>query len=176
MSTVAIQHNEPALQDAVTGLVKHLKENPQDARASFSVESKLEEGFLSTVHVRGFEFQIDEPENLGGTNNAPNPIEYLLGSLAACQEITVKTHAQILGINVSSVRVKAQGQLDLQGFLNISDKRAGFKNIEYQTTINTNETDQQKLAKLKERIGQHCPVLDIIQHKVPTESSVKITT
>lgn len=175
MSTVKVKNNEPELNDAVTGLVEHLQDNPQDAKASFSVESTLKEGFKSTINARDFEFYIDEPEDFGGANSAPNPIEYLLGSLAACQEITIKTHAQLLGININAVQVKAEGQLDLYGFLAIGDKRPGFERIEYQTIIDTNEENQEKLNALKEHIGKNCPVLDIIQNTVQTDSRVHFT-
>ena len=38
-------------------------------------------GLQLKCSARGFEFIIDEPENVGGTNEAMNPLEALLLSL-----------------------------------------------------------------------------------------------
>ena len=51
--------------------------------ASFEVRSREDGGLRNTVVARDFTFDIDEPEVLGGTDRAPNPVEMALGSLAA---------------------------------------------------------------------------------------------
>lgn len=178
MSTVKTKNSvdEEVLNETINGLVEHLKDNPNDAQASFTAKSELNDGFQSKVNVRSFEFSSDEPEQLGGTDIGPNPVEYVLGALAACQEIVVKTHAALLNIEVNSVKVNVQGDIDLQGFLNIAEERAGFKDIKFETIIETEEKDSDKLDKLKELTIDRCPVLDIIQNPVPVEGSVSYTS
>ena len=175
MSKVITQKtvDEKKLNETIKGLVEHLKENPGDAKASFEAKSTLSQGFQTKVHVRDFEFDSDEPEQLGGTNIGPNPVEYVLGALAACQEIVVKTHAALLGINIDSVKVDVTGDVDLLGFLNVSEERAGFSNVKFNTVIETDEKNPEKLEKLKEVTIDRCPVLDIIQNPVPVEGSVR---
>ena len=175
MSSVKTKNkvDEAVLSKTLAGLVEHLKDNPGDAEASFEASSELKVGFQSKVNIRDFEFESDEPEQLGGTNIGPNPVEYILGSLAACQEIVVKTHAALLGIEVNSVQVDVEGDLDLQGFLNLSEKRAGFTAVRFETTIDTDETDSGKLERLKELTIDRCPVLDIIENPVPVEGTVR---
>lgn len=164
---------EQQLNRAVSGLIQHLKKEPEEAHTTFSVRSKLEEGFLSRIETRDFKLLSDEPKNLGGTDLGPNPVEYVLGALAACQEIAIKAHAGQLGIELSSIRVEAEGDIDLRGFFNISDDaRAGFNKVRYHTVIETNETDTQKLKQLKELSQKHCPVLDIIQNSVKVDGTL----
>ncbi|MDX1636734.1 MAG: OsmC family protein [Balneolaceae bacterium] len=174
MSTVKVKNevDEALLNETINGLTGHLSENPGDAEASFSARSSLQDGFQTTVNIRDFEFASDEPEQLGGTDTGPNPVEYVLGALAACQEIVVKTHAALLDITVNAVEVEVKGDLDLQGFLNISEQRAGFTSVSFETTIDTDEQDSDKLRKLKELTLERCPVLDIIQNPVPVEGKV----
>ncbi|MFO7845782.1 MAG: OsmC family protein, partial [Balneolaceae bacterium] len=69
-----------------------------------------------------------------------------------------------------------EGDLDLHGFLNLSDERAGFTGVRYQTTIKTNETDTEKLKQLEQLSTTRCPVLDIIKNPVPLEGSVQFET
>lgn len=164
---------EQQLNQAVSGVIKQLQEQPQEAGATFSVRSKLKEGFLSRIEARDFQLLSDEPEELGGTNLGPNPVEYVLGALAACQEIVIKAHAGQLGIDVTSVRVETEGDIDLRGFFNVSDDaRAGFNKVTYHTVIETNETDPGKLKKLKDISLNRCPVLDIIENPVAVEGTV----
>lgn len=154
-------------------MVLGIQNDPKKADAIFRANSKLTDGFLAKVNIRDFNFLSDEPEDLGGTNQGPNPVEYVLGAFAACQEIVIKAYATVLGIEVSSVRVDVEGDLDLHGFLNLSDERAGFTGVRYTTTIETNETNSDKLKQLEDLSTTRCPVLDIIQNPVPLEGSVE---
>jgi len=163
---------EQKLQSAIRDLSKYFRKNSDQAKASFTAESKLEKGFLSEVNVRNFKFVSDEPESLGGEDTGPNPVEYVLGALAACQEIVIKAHAGQLGINLKSVSVKASGDVNLEGFFNLSDKRPGFHNVTYHTVIETDETDRQKLKKLEQISLDNCPVLDIIKNPVPVTGKI----
>lgn len=168
-----IPTKEQLLNESVTGVIKQLKDHPEEAEATFKVRSKLKEGFLSRIEARDFKLLSDEPEELGGSNLGPNPVEYILAALAACQEIVIKAHAGQLGIDVRTVRVEAEGEIDLRGFFNVSDDvRAGFNKVTYHTVIETDETDTDKLKKLKELSLKRCPVLDIIENPVAIDGTV----
>lgn len=174
MSTLTITKSETELKlnEAISGVINHLTDNPENSKATFSVTSKLEQGFYANIKARNFGFISDEPENLGGENQGPNPVEYVLGALAACQEIVIKAHAGQLGIAIKSVKVDVKGDLDLHGFFNITDVRAGFTNVRYKTFIETDEADPAKLQQLKDITNKACPVLDIIQNPVPVSGEI----
>lgn len=172
-TTESIKSNQnKQLEEVLLNLIRGIQDDPNQANALFRARSSLKDGFLATVDVRDFSFLSDEPENLGGTDKGPNPVEYVLGAFAACQEIVIKAYATVLGINLSSVRVEVEGDLDLHGFLNLTDERAGFTGVRYKTIIETDETDPEKLKQLKEFSVRRCPVLDIIQNPVPLDGSV----
>lgn len=165
---------ESKLNEVISGVINAVKDNPEKAAATFSVNSKLEKGFQSVIKARDFKFLSDEPESLGGEDTGPNSIEYVLGALAACQEIVIKAHSEQLGIRLKSVQVDAYGDLDLHGFLALSDARPGFTNVRYQTLIETDETDPDKLQKLKDLSTKNCPVLDIIRNPVQVSGEVTL--
>ena len=160
------------LEEAILGLIKSIQNNPEQAHAVFRANSKLEHGFLADVNVRNFNFKSDEPIELGGTNQGPNPVEYVLGAFAACQEIVIKAYATVLGIQLNSVEVDVEGDLDLHGFLNLTEARPGFTSVRYNTKIETTETDSVKLQQLEELSIKHCPVLDIVRNAVQVKGAV----
>lgn len=170
--SITTKARDSKLQDTLISLVGDLKNSPDKAKLTFSASSTLKEGLKADVITRDFSFISDEPHNLGGTDEGPNPVEYVLGALAACQEIVVKAHATALGIDVSEVRVEAEGDLDLNGLLNLTEARPGFNNIRFKTSIKTNESDTEK-KKLVEKLAlNNCPVLDTILNPVPVKGEV----
>ena len=145
------------------------RDDPAEAAAAFAVESRLVGGFQSTVQTRQFRFHSDEPEALGGEDTAPTPVEYLLASLATCQEITYRLYADALEIPVDSISVKLDGALDLRGFLDVDDSvRPGYLAINGTVTIDSPASDED-LARLKQAVDRHCPVLDSLRNPTPVE-------
>jgi uncharacterized OsmC-like protein len=171
-----ISTNDEQLKESILALVAGIKINPEQANATFRAKSKLENGFMSNIKIRNFNFVSDEPVELGGTDKGPNPVEYVLGAFAACQEIVIKAYATVLDIDIKSVSVEVDGKLDLHGFLNLTEARAGFETVTYKTTIETNETNQEKLQALEHLSVARCPVLDIIKNPVQLKGSVQFTT
>ncbi|HEX5350670.1 MAG TPA: OsmC family peroxiredoxin, partial [Trichococcus sp.] len=52
------------------------------------ITGQSHQGITTTVKVRNLpEFFVDESERMGGDNKGPNPLEYLLSSLAGCTSI-----------------------------------------------------------------------------------------
>lgn len=169
-TTISTENRQ--LKNALVNLIKGVQDQPELADATFKAKSTLKSGFLADVNTRDFNFISDEPAELGGTNKGPNPVEYVLGAFAACQEIVIKAYATVLDIDLQEVKVEVDGKLDLHGFLNLTEERAGFKSVSYKTTIVTNETNSGKLKLLEELSVTRCPVLDIIQNPVEVTGSV----
>src|SRR5699024_3777528 len=72
-----------------------MKEELMMAIVTFKSDVKWNgEGVLSTAHIGDKEVLIDEPESLGGTDIAPNPVEYLLAGLGGCINVLVVTFAE----------------------------------------------------------------------------------
>jgi putative redox protein len=70
----------------VAGIQEMYKAEPAKAKVVFSSTSELTTGLRSTATIRNkYKYAADEPEWLGGTDSAPNPVEMLLASLGTCQ-------------------------------------------------------------------------------------------
>lgn len=148
------------------------RDKPEEAAVSFAVESRQVSGFQSTVSTRQFSFDADEPEELGGRDTAPNPVEYLLAALATCQEVTYRLYADALHIPLDGVSVKLEGALDLRGFLDVDDSvRPGYLRINGTVTLDSPAGDED-LARLKQTVDRHCPVLDSLRNPTPVNLTI----
>ncbi len=57
------------------------------------------------ITVRAHKFTVDEPEDHGGEDSAPNPQEMLAASLASCTAITMEMYAKRKGWDIGDVEV-----------------------------------------------------------------------
>jgi putative redox protein len=149
-----------------------LRDEPAAAAATFVASSQQVAGLTSEAAIRQFQLTVDEPEQLGGTDKGPNPVELVLAALGTCQEITYRLYADAMGIPLDGISVKLEGNLDLRGFFSVDPSiRAGYEAIDATVTIDSPASDAD-LARLKEAVDAHCPVLDIISKPVPVKLSM----
>lgn len=127
----------------------------------FNATAHLQSGTLVKVRARGFEFTLDEPAELGGTDTAMNPVEALLGALGACQTIVASSYAKRFNVVLDAFWVELEGDLDPDGFMDKADVRCGFTDIRYTYYIKT-ASSEQAVAEFIDFIGTKCPVGDTL--------------
>jgi putative redox protein len=71
-----------------------------------SVVVESGDGLRQEIVVRGKRVIADEPVELGGTDQGPNPYELLLGALGSCTAMTIVLYARRKGWRVEGVRVE----------------------------------------------------------------------
>lgn len=118
-------------------------------------------GLQLKCSARGFEFIIDEPENVGGTNEAMNPLEALLCSLGACKMMVVRFFYQAKQINLKSIRVEILGEIDSDRLKGKPNVKIGFSKIITNYYIDADNTDEE-IKDLVAFIETTCPVKDTI--------------
>src|SRR5699024_11986052 len=69
------------------------------------------------IYTNGKQVIIDEPKKLGGTDQGPNPVEYVLSALGGCVNVLVVSFAKSFGVQVEDLQVHVEGDLDSDGFL-----------------------------------------------------------
>ncbi|MFQ7234599.1 MAG: OsmC family protein [Enterococcus hulanensis] len=118
-------------------------------------------GLQLKCSARGFEFMIDEPENVGGTNEAMNPLEALLCSLGACKMMVVRFFYQAKKIKLNSMRVEIIGEIDSDRLKGKPDVKVGFSKIITNYYIDADNTEEE-IQDLVAFIEKTCPVKDTI--------------
>lgn len=139
---------------------------------NFKIEGKAQNATQLNVEARQFSIVVDEPPQLGGNDQGANPVEYLLASYAGCINVVAHLTARELGINVESLRIAVNGNLNPAKFLGESDaERAGFKHIEVEFDANTDasaELNEKWISEIKRR----CPVNDNLANSTPLSFNV----
>ena len=86
--------------------------------------------------ARRHKIVADEPCELLGADSAPNPQELLMAAFNACITVGYVAGAAVRGIKLDSVEIVTRGQLDLRGFLGLSEHIVpGYEKLEYEVTI-----------------------------------------
>lgn len=167
--------------DQLFGTINAIKETPGLARFRFRAANRWVNGAHNTTTVKdfygagqedtsrakSFVMESDEPTVLLGEDSGANPVEYVMAALSSCLTTSLVYHAAAQGIKIESVESSYEGELDLHGFLGLSDKvRNGYETINVTFKIKA-DAPEEKLRELVELAQRRSPVFDIVSNPVP---------
>ena len=121
---------------------------------TYKSTTRLINGVKVESESRGFKVIIDEPLDLGGTDEGMNPMELLLCSLGSCQVITAAMLAEPNGIDLQEFWVETEGDLERPV---VKGGKRGYTEIRYKMHIKSNSSEE-KLQKFVEFIEKNCTV------------------
>jgi len=114
-------------------------------------------GFLQTVESGSHRFQVDEPINLGGTDLAPGPYEYLLAALGSCTSMTISLYARRKNWPLDEVTVSLRhSRIHARDCEECETKVGLLDHIEVEVSL-SGELSREQHSKLMEIAGK-CPV------------------
>ena len=132
---------------ALGEVVEAIEQDANQARVAFNVTTKWAGQTRSETLVEGYtiggeritrthKIVADEPFELLGGDSAPNPQELLMAAFNACITVGYVAGASLKGIKLESLEIRTKGQLDLRGFLGLSDAvPPGYENVDYEVVI-----------------------------------------
>ena len=127
--------------------VEAIEKDAGKAKVAFNVTTRWTGQTRSETIVDGFDLGgeriarshkiiADEPCELLGADTAPNPQELLMAAFNACIMVGYVAGASLKGINLDSVEIVTRGELDLRGFLGLSDAvPPGYEAVDYEVRI-----------------------------------------
>lgn len=143
------------------------------ADMKFRVKAASENATKTVVSARGFKLIVDEPAELGGTNEGANPVEFLLAAYAGCLNVMAHIVAKEMDFQLDGVEINLVGELNpARVFGSSFEDRAGYNNIEVVIKPKCNE-EQEVLDRWLEAIVSRCPVGDNIKNSTPVTVVVK---
>lgn len=112
-------------------LKEKYRRDPNSSRITLKADSaQTETPVACSVDIGRALYRAEAHRGVGGTGTAACSGDLLLGALAACAQITCQLVAAAMGIRVESIRVEAEGDLDLRGTLGVSKEvPVGFERI-----------------------------------------------
>jgi uncharacterized OsmC-like protein len=154
--------------DDLMGLIDGVSADPASGATVWSVSTAWQDQTHSRSEVsnfmiggskvaRRFTIDIDEPNELGGSNAFANPQEHLIAALNACMTVGYVAQCSVRGITIESLEIITEGDIDLRGFLGIDeDIPNGYENLRYTVRIKGDGTDAQ-FAEVHEAVMATSP-------------------
>lgn len=141
----------------------------------FSIKGRNETPTRFVANARHFKLIVDEPEDLGGTDQAANPVEFLLAAYAGCLNVMGHIIAKELDIELRSLELEIEGDLDpSKVFGQPTENRPGYQEIRVKILPETDASPALLDQWLKE-IEARCPVNDNLLNPTPIRISVDAT-
>ena len=153
------------VRSAQAPLKEKYRRDPNSSRVTLKADGAQTETPLScSVDIGRALYRAEAHRGVGGTGAAACSGDLLLGALAACAQITCQLVAAAMGIHVESIRVAAEGDLDLRGTLGLSKEvPVGFERIRLSFHIQAPGATEEQLSALQERTEQYCVVLQTLK-------------
>jgi uncharacterized OsmC-like protein len=156
----------------VASLAEKIGKEPHVAATIWRAEVTWNRGFRSEAKVRQFEpSKSDEPEQLGGSDTGPNPVEQLLGALGNCLAVGYAANATAAGVEIKDLTIEVEGNLDLHTFLGLKDGNAGFSDIKVRVNLES-DADRDALQTIHEKVVSTSPVGHTLGRAVPLDISL----
>jgi uncharacterized OsmC-like protein len=101
--------------------------------------------------------QVDEPRDVGGNDEGPNPYELLLAALGACTSMTVRMYAERKQWPLQGVEVRlAHSRIHAEDCAECDTKQGMLDRIEAEITFIGDLSDEQRHRLME--IANICPV------------------
>lgn len=124
---------------------------------------KWEETLKTSISIRNFpRFIVDEPRSLGGTDEGPNPVEYVLAALTSCTSVMIGLISKEKDFSYQGVDFENDATLDLQGLMGVKGVSPHFQSVNFDVVFRTHEHDS-RIEELKEEVEKRCPVYNLLK-------------
>jgi len=141
--------------DDLTSLIDRVRQNTAEGMTNWRVattwkgqtrsHSQVESFAIGGERVpRRFSIDIDEPCELGGSNQFANPQEHLLAALNACMMVGYVAQCAVRGIRLEKLEIETNGEIDLRGFLGLDlSVPPGYDKLSYVVRIKGSGTKEE---------------------------------
>jgi uncharacterized OsmC-like protein len=128
-----------------------------------------------TGHSQGAQStSVDAEQSEFVIGKEASPLEYLLGSLAACINVIGHLVAKDHDIVLRNLDVDVEGDIDTARYMGEdTEPRAGFQVIRVRTTVDADTDDQAALQAWMDEVAERCPVADNLRNTSDVEVSVE---
>jgi putative redox protein len=130
-----------------------------------AVKVRSEQGYRTEITIRHHTILADELVQDGGTDEAPTPMEILVGTIGACIAVTTRAYAQRKGWLLEGISVEVEMERIAREDYPAYSGDAPFVNevreyIEFEGAL----TDEQRALLMQ--IAAKCPVRRVLENPV----------
>jgi uncharacterized OsmC-like protein len=126
------------------------------------VQTSWKGKFQTENRVRNFSFLIDEPEKLGGDNEAPTPLEYVVGAFNGCILVVIEMVSKEIQFQYKDMTISSIAHIDRRGLAGTADVSPYYKDLT-NTIVFQSVESQERLDELKKRVQKRCPMYNLLK-------------
>jgi uncharacterized OsmC-like protein len=154
--------------DALRSIAEEVSADYTKGMTTWNVSTRWKEGTRTETSVtesmvggqrieKDFRINMDEPTELLGTNQFPNPQEYLMASFNSCIAVGYVAACAMEGIVLEDLYIETTGDIDLRGFLGLDENvKPGYDELKYTVHIKGEGTPEQ-FQKVHEIVSATSP-------------------
>ena len=149
------------------------RQQPGDARITLTARAtETDTPVACSVEAGRAIHAAQAHSGVGGPGTAACSGDLLLGALAACAQVTCQMVATSMGIEIESIEIAVEGDLDLRGTLGVSrEAKVGFESIRLSMNVNAPGAGPGEIESLKEKTERYCTVLQTLREPPAIETS-----
>ena len=171
-------------------VVETIKQQPEMAKATFQVQTQWQkgDGFKITSNTKSFRmagqtvgtrqaFTIvsDFPREVGGNGIGPTVCELCMASIGSCISQTIVAYATMMGIELDSIRIETEGDMDFRGMTGVSDQvRPGAQEFRMNFHLESKTASNEQLQRLYDLGRKFSPAIDTLTHGTAIKMTLKI--
>ena len=150
---------------------RYLIDEPAPSEQRPAVESgtvvigERDRKFLRSVYTANHELMADEPIEVGGSDFAPNPYEYLLAALGTCTSMTIRMYANRKSLPLDEVIVILKHRREHYADSEDCESPNGYIDLIERRIELHGELDAAARQRLLE-IADRCPVHKTLENKI----------
>jgi len=147
----------PIVKTTFTKRIQDLTAQETESIATNKATAKLIGNQLSEGIVRGFKLIQDEPESVAGTGKGPTPTDFLITSVAFCENVVFARNAALNDLEIQALETTASGDWDMKGLFEIGTADPSFRSILVETRVKTTGPIK-KVVEVARMTHRRCPV------------------
>jgi uncharacterized OsmC-like protein len=147
----------PIVKTTFTKRIQDLTAQETESIATNKATAKLIGNQLSEGIVRGFKLIQDEPESVAGTGKGPTPTDFLIASVAFCENVVFARNAALNDLEIQALETTASGDWDMKGLFEIGTADPSFRSILVETRVKTTGPIK-KVVEVARMTHRRCPV------------------
>ncbi|MGD8711059.1 MAG: OsmC family protein [Ectothiorhodospiraceae bacterium] len=166
--------------DAMNAAIETVRQQPKAGRLSWRSRVVWDGGFGLDVHTetieqlgqvmrRRFTLRGDHPPELLGQNTGPTAIETVMAALGSCMAGAFAAQATARGVEIRSLEVEVEADIDLNGFFGLQAIPPGLSNVALSFHVESS-ADPDTEQEILDAACSVSPVFDTVTRPVAVET------
>ena len=164
---------EKKIKDAFERKAKLLAARESLGQGTATTVARLADGLTCEIEEGDWKLVCDVGEVSGGNNKGPNPGLYARAALGSCIAMSYAIWGAHRDIPIKNVEVEIQADYDARGHYGVSDITAGYLEVRYNVTIES-DAPEAEILEMMDEADRNTAILDVFERAQPMRRDVRI--